>query len=76
MNVKQLIEELQKHNPDDFVVVNGYEGGLSEAKTLQKMVIALDVHDKWYYGAHEEIFDEYDKEQYAQKTQTEAICLH
>jgi hypothetical protein len=76
MNVKQLIEELQKHNPDDLVVVNGYEGGVSEVKTLEKMVIALDVHDQWYYGAHEEIFDEYDKEKYAQKTQAEAICLH
>lgn len=75
MNVRQLIEELQKHNPDDLVVVSGYEGGYREVDVLEKMTIALDVNSSWYYGEHEEIISDYDREKYAQKTQAKAIRL-
>ena len=53
MKVKQLIEELQKHDPEMIVVVRGYEDGVNEASTSTKTKIKLNVFDEWYYGKHD-----------------------
>lgn len=58
ITVKELIEKLQTVDPDLVVLIPGYEGGYREVvfsshvRSLQK-----DVHDEWYYGPHDEIFD-------------------
>lgn len=53
MNVKQLIELLQHQDPDAMVVVCGYEAGVDEVNSVEKVFIDLNVNDKWYYGKHE-----------------------
>lgn len=55
MKVKQLIEALQKCNPEHRVVVSGYEGGYCDATDPTNVRLALNVNDpdKWYYGPHD-----------------------
>ena len=60
MKVKQLIEELQKHDPEMIVVVRGYEDGVNEASTSTKTKIKLNVFSEWYYGKHEVTYSDAD----------------
>lgn len=60
MTVRELIEKLQHLDPDIHVFVHGYEGGYANAGPIVGVKeIALDVHDAWYYGPHEDVSDEY-----------------
>ena len=55
MTVKELIEQLQQLDPDLHVFVRGYEGGYDDAAIPNNIMdIALDYHDEWYYGKHED----------------------
>jgi len=54
MNVKALIEELQKYDPEKLVVISGYEGGHAEVTSASEIRLKLDVNTAWYYGPHEE----------------------
>jgi hypothetical protein len=55
MTVKKLIEQLQQLDPDLHVFVRGYEGGYDDAGPISPVIeIALDVHEEWYYGKHED----------------------
>ena len=55
MTVKQLIEELQKLDPDKMVVTSGYEGGFNEIISIGEIRLKLNVNaNTWYYGDHEE----------------------
>ena len=54
MKVKELIEELQKHDPERMVVVAGYEGGYDEISGAGEIRLKLNAHTEWYYGNHEE----------------------
>jgi len=53
MNVKELIEQLQTMPPDTMLVVDGYEDGVNNVKTVNLIKINLNVNEEWYYGAHE-----------------------
>lgn len=53
MKVKQLIEELQKHDPETMVVVSGYEDGVDEVSIASKVSIKLNAFNEWYYGKHD-----------------------
>ena len=67
MTVKQLIEQLQQLDPDLHVFTAGYEGGYNDVYVGKEMEIALDVHEEWYYGKHEDASTEYyvpDKSKY------------
>ena len=57
MTVKELIEALsQIENKDLRVMTRGYEGGWNDLITQpREFQVALNVNDKWYYGAHERI---------------------
>jgi hypothetical protein len=58
MTVKELIEQLEKVDPEARVFVKGYEGGFNNATcdcVIRQFV--LDYHDEWYYGKHE-VLDE------------------
>lgn len=55
MTVKELIEQLQTLDPDLHVFVSGYEGGYEDVVSVGGAKdIALNVHDEWYYGPHED----------------------
>jgi len=54
MKVKELIEQLQKFDPETLVMVDGYEGGYSDISDIYKVPIKLNYHKHWYYGKHEE----------------------
>jgi hypothetical protein len=67
MTVKELIEQLQQLDPDLHVFTSGYEGGYNDVYIGNEMEIALDVHEEWYYGKHEDASTEYhvpDKSKY------------
>ena len=55
MKVKELIEQLQGFDPELMVVRPGYEGGVTEVEYATGVLLALNVHDEWYYGEHEEV---------------------
>ena len=60
MTVKELIEQLQTLDPDLHVFVSGYEGGYKYVELENEiMEIALDVHDEWWYGKHEDADSSY-----------------
>jgi hypothetical protein len=67
MTVKELIEQLQQLDPNLHVFTAGYEGGYNDVYVGEEMEIALDVHEEWYYGKHEDASTEYhvpDKSKY------------
>ena len=53
MNVGELIEKLQRYDPETMVVVNGYEGGVNACSVCREKSIKLGVNSEWYYGNHE-----------------------
>jgi hypothetical protein len=58
MKVKDLIQELQKLDPELLVVVAGYEGGVDEVKNLTQYKIELDAHKDWaFFGDHRALYD-------------------
>ncbi len=66
ITVAQLIQQLQKHDPQLPVVLSGYEGGVyCGPSNATPVTIALNINDPedWWYGPHEivhEGFQEYD----------------
>lgn len=55
MTVKELIEQLQTLDPDLHVFTAGYEGGYEDVVSVGGVKeIALNVHEEWYYGKHED----------------------
>ena len=55
MKVKELIEKLQKFDPELEVYVDGYEGGYDTPQEPFQSPVKLNAHDEnaWYYGSHE-----------------------
>lgn len=53
MNVRELIEELKKYDPEAMVIESGYEGGVGEITSVEEVTIKLNVNTEWYYGSHE-----------------------
>ena len=73
MTAKQLIETLQQVDPETRIFVAGYEGGYNDATISNIQNIALDVHDAWYYGTHEDADHSYYKVE--GKTKVKGIVL-
>jgi hypothetical protein len=61
MTAKQLIETLQQIDPETRIFVAGYEGGYNDATISNIQDIALNVHDAWWYGDHEDADHSYFK---------------
>ena len=59
MTVKELIEQLQQLDPDLHVFTSGYEAGFEDVEISEIKDIALNVHEEWYYGKHEDANDTY-----------------
>ncbi len=56
MKVKELIEQLQKFDPEDIVVVDGYETGFDEVKEVDYLVglKKLPTNKAYYDGEYQE----------------------
>lgn len=54
MKVKDLIEILGNYNPEDMVVVSGYEKGFTENFNVYETELYLNAHTEWYYGEHDD----------------------
>ena len=54
MTVKQLIEELQKHNPDKLVLVNAYEEGFDELKKVYEIKVKYKAKENYWQGNYED----------------------
>lgn len=57
MIVKELIELLQRYDPNLHVMVDGYEGGLDDIfnTSLSLWSVGLNVNPEEYYGKHEPV---------------------
>jgi hypothetical protein len=53
MNVAELIELLNRCDPEMRVVVAGYEGGVSDVDEVKPIPLLLNVNHCSYYGRHE-----------------------
>ena len=54
MKVKDFIKELEKLDPELWIVGRGYEGGYYKIDTPSETVtMVADCNDQWYYGPHE-----------------------
>ena len=74
MKVKDLIEALQKLDPELMVVRVGYEGGVTEINQVTITRVALNVNEEWYYGEHEEI-DEFTSDKHKNAEQANVVEL-
>lgn len=54
MKVKRLIELLKELNPENDVVISGYEDGVNDVSSVDLIHIERNVNTSWYYGRHEE----------------------
>jgi hypothetical protein len=56
MKVKELIEQLQKFDPESIVIVDGYETGFDEVKEIEYIsgLIKLPEDKAWYDGEYQE----------------------
>jgi hypothetical protein len=50
MTVKELITELQKHNPNTVVLVTAYEEGFDELKQVVDIKVTYNPSDKHWEG--------------------------
>jgi CTP:phosphocholine cytidylyltransferase-like protein len=55
MKVKELIEQLQKHDPESIVIVDGYETGYDELKEVHYIsgLKKLPENKAWYDGEYQ-----------------------
>jgi hypothetical protein len=75
MKIKDLIKELQKHDPEMQVVRSGYEGGVEFVSHLRCYEVALDVNTEWWYGKHELVIHDLQKEELKDYTKTQAVLI-
>lgn len=52
--VAQLITELQALNPNQRVMVRGYEGGYNDCPAPKQVMVELNQNSEWYYGPHDD----------------------
>ena len=53
MTVNELISKLKQFDGDTIVVVDGYEGGVTEKFHISKVNIEKNVYKEWWYGESE-----------------------
>lgn len=75
MKIRDLIKELQKHDPEMQVVRSGYEGGAEFVSRLQACEVALDVNLDWWYGKHEILAHDLQREELRNYTKTQAVFI-
>ena len=75
MKIKDLIKELQQHGPEMQVVRAGYEGGVDFVSAIRCYEVALDVNADWWYGKHELVVHDLQKEELRNYTKTQAVMI-
>lgn len=55
MLVSELIEQLQKLDPDKRILVEGYEDGFDDPREIIKVKVRSRVESKYYSGDYEDI---------------------
>jgi len=75
MKIKDLIVELQKHDPEMQVVRSGYEGGVEFVSSLRCYEVALDVNEDWWYGKHELVIHDLQREELKDYQKTQAVYI-
>ena len=63
MKIKDLIKELQQHDPEMQVIRAGYEGGVDFVGHVVCHEVALDVNEDWWYGKHEIVLHDLQREE-------------
>jgi len=69
MKAKELIEQLQKLDPDTIVLVDGYEDGYAIPVGTKQMEVCGPFKRAWYYG-------EYDNCKEDDLLKTKAFLIH
>jgi hypothetical protein len=54
MKAKELIETLQKLDPETLVLVNGYEDGYTIPTGTKQMEVCGPFKRAWYYGEYDD----------------------
>jgi hypothetical protein len=54
MKAKELIEVLQKLDPETLVVVDGYEGDYNAVKGAEQICVTGPFETPWYYGDYKD----------------------
>jgi hypothetical protein len=54
MKVKELIEILQKEDPETLVLVDGYEGGYASIDSIHEKYVGAPLVREWYYGEYDD----------------------
>lgn len=54
MKVKDLIIELQKHDPEALVVTDGYEMGMNEFRIVRPIIVYKNENRPFWYGRYED----------------------
>ena len=75
MKIKDLIKELQQHDAEMQVVRAGYEGGVDFVSAIRCYEVALDVNLDWWYGKHELVVHDLQKEELRSYTKTQAVMI-
>jgi len=55
MTASKLIQVLSRLPPLTPILVEGYEGGMSDVKILRPVVYLPNYNSEGYYGPHEEV---------------------
>ena len=58
MKIKELIELLQKEDPEMKVVVNGYESGYDEVEKIYCKPITVNENQNWWDGEYDSDIDQ------------------
>ena len=53
MTVQELIDQLSQLDPNQLVLVCGYEGGFTDIKSITDEKIVLNYYGDWWEGPHE-----------------------
>jgi hypothetical protein len=75
MKIKDLIKQLEQHDPEMQVVRAGYEGGVEFVSSIKCYEVALDVNLDWWYGKHELVLHDLQKEELRNYTKTQAVLI-
>lgn len=52
MKAKELIEQLQKLDPETLVLVDGYEDGYDVPRGTKQIDVSGPLKREWYYGEY------------------------
>jgi hypothetical protein len=75
MKIKDLIKELEQHDPEMQVVRAGYEGGVEFVSSVKCFEVALDVNLDWWYGKHELLLHDLQREELRNYEKTQAVLV-